>query len=219
LDGGEVAVRVTDTGIGIAAEQLNHVFEMFVQVRQSLEKSQGGLGIGLTLVKRLVQMHGGRIEARSQGRGKGSEFTVHLPIVSDPTQPKLPAADSEPRTTTSSMRILIVDDNRDGADTLAEMLKLLGNDTRTAYDGEQGVRMAEKYRPDVILLDIGLPKLNGYEACRRIREQTWGKDVALIALTGWGQEKDRIRSQEAGFDRHLVKPVDPQALTEILAGL
>ncbi len=219
LDGSDAVVTVTDTGIGIAADQLPRIFEMFVQVDRSLDRSQGGLGIGLTLVKRLVEMHGGHVQARSEGPGKGSEFVVRLPIVIEASQPQVPSVNDEPSATKSSLRILIVDDNRDGANSLAEMLGIMGNDTRTAYDGQQGVDVAGEYRPDVILLDIGLPKLNGYEACRRIREQAWGKAVLLIAVTGWGQDKDRLRSHDAGFDHHLVKPVDPQALMEILAGL
>jgi len=215
--GSDAVVTVKDTGVGIAADQLPHIFEMFTQVDRSLEKSQGGLGIGLTLVKRLVEMHGGRVEAKSEGPGKGSEFVVRLLVVVEASQPQAPGVEDEPAATESSLRILIVDDNRDGADSLSQMLKMMGNDTRTAYDGQQGVDTAGEYRPDVVLLDIGLPKLNGYDACRRIREQPWGKAVVLIAVTGWGQDEDRRRSHEAGFDHHLVKPVDPQALMAMLA--
>ena len=216
--GSDVVVTVKDTGIGIAADHLPRIFEMFTQVDGTLEKSQGGLGIGLSLVKRLVEMHEGRVEVKSEGPGKGSEFVVRLPLVVEASKPQESGGAAE-QPVRSSLRILIVDDNRDGAKTLSMMLKILGNDTRTAYDGQQGVDMAEEYRPDVILLDIGLPKLNGYEACRRIREQPWGKDVVMIAATGWGQDDDRRRSQEAGFDHHLVKPVAPQTLMKILAGL
>ena len=207
-----------DTGIGIAADQLSRIFEMFTQVDRSLEKSQGGLGIGLTLVKRLVEMHGGRVEARSEGPGKGSEFIVRLPVVIEASKPQKSGGEEE-LPVRSALRILVVDDNRDGADSLSEMLRLMGNDTRTAYDGQQGVDMAGDFRPEVLLLDIGLPKLNGYEVCRRIREQPWGKSVVLIALTGWGQDDDRRRSREAGFDHHMVKPVHPHALMKMLAGL
>ena len=216
--GSDVVVTVKDTGIGIDADQLPRIFEMFMQVDRSLEKSQGGLGIGLTLVKRLVEMHGGRVEAKSEGPGKGSEFVVRLPVVIEPSKARQSGDEAE-QLVKSSQRILVVDDNRDGADSLSEMLKIMGNDTRTAYDGQEGVDVAGAFRPDVLLLDIGLPKLNGYEACRRIREQPWGKDVVLIAVTGWGQDDDRRRSQEAGFDHHMVKPVDPQALIKMLAGL
>jgi PAS domain S-box-containing protein len=217
--GGEVVVSVKDAGIGIAADQLPHIFKMFAQVNGSLERSQGGLGIGLTLVKRLVEMHGGRIEARSAGLGRGAEFLVHLPIVVGASDQGTLKEKDEPPARQSSLRIVIVDDNRDGADSLVLLLRLVGNDTRTAYDGEEGVAVAGEFRPDVMLLDIGLPKLNGYEACRRIREQPWGKGIFLIAVTGWGQEEDRRRSREAGFDHHMVKPVDPQELMKFLAGL
>ncbi len=216
--GSDVVVTVKDTGIGIAADQLPRIFEIFTQVDRSLEKSQGGLGIGLTLVKRLVEMHGGSVEARSEGVGKGSEFVVRLPVVIEASKPQESGGVAE-QPVRSSHRILVVDDNRDGADSLSEMLKIMGNDTRTAYDGQEGVDVAGEFRPDVVLLDIGLPKLNGYEACRRIREQPWGKGVVLIAVTGWGQDDDRRRSHEAGFDHHMVKPVDPQALMKMLAGL
>jgi CheY-like chemotaxis protein len=215
--GSDVVVSVKDTGIGIAADQLPSLFQMFSQVDSSLERSQGGLGIGLTLVKRLVEMHGGRIEARSGGLGKGSEFVVRLPVVVESSEPVAPAEKDEPPAPKSSLRILIVDDNRDAADSLVMLLRLMGNDTRTAYDGQEGVDVAGEFRPDVMLLDIGLPKLDGHEACRRIRAQSWGKNVVLIAVTGWGQEEDRRRSHEAGFDHHMVKPVDPQELVKLLA--
>ncbi len=217
--GSDVVVTVKDTGIGIAADQLPRIFELFTQVDRSLEKSQGGLGIGLTLVKRLVEMHGGRVEAKSEGPGMGSEFIVRLPVVVEASRPQEAGIEDEPAAPKSSLRILIVDDNRDGADSLGMLLRIMGNNTRTAYDGQEGVDVAGEFRPDVVLLDIGLPKLNGYEACRRIREQPWGKGVVLIAMTGWGQDDDRRRSHEAGFDHHMVKPVDPQALMKMLAGL
>jgi CheY-like chemotaxis protein len=216
--GSDAVVAVRDTGVGIAADQLPRIFDMFSQVARSLERSQGGLGVGLSLVRRLVEVHGGRIEARSDGPGRGSEFVVRLPVVVEASVPK-PAERPEPAAPRSSLRILIVDDNRDGADSLGMMLRMMGNDTRTAYDGQQGVAAAGEFRPDVILLDIGLPRLNGYEACCRIRELPWGRGVVLIAVTGWGQEEDRRRSHEAGFDHHLVKPVDPQALMKLLAEL
>src|SRR5262245_37704840 len=217
--GSDVLVSVRDSGIGIDAEQLPRIFQLFSQVDSALERSQGGLGIGLTLVKRLVEMHGGRIEARSEGPGKGAEFVVRLPVVVGAAGPQAVGGTDEPAAPKSSLRILIVDDNRDAADSLVMLLRLMGNDTRTAYDGQEGVAVAGEFNPDVMLLDIGLPKLDGYEACQRIREQAWGKKVVLIAMTGWGQEEDRRRAQEAGFDHHLVKPVDPQDLMKLLAGL
>jgi PAS domain S-box-containing protein len=216
--GSDVVVTVKDTGIGLAADQLPHIFEMFTQVDRSLEKSQGGLGIGLTLVRRLVEMHGGTVGARSEGPGKGSEFVVRLPVVVDVSRPQESGGELE-QPVKSSYRILVVDDNREGADSLSEILRIMGNDTRTAYDGRQGVDVARKFLPNVVLFDIGLPELNGYEACRRIREQPWGKNIVLIAVTGWGRDDDRRRSREAGFDHHLVKPVDPQALMKMVAGM
>ncbi len=213
---GEAVIRVRDTGIGIAADQLPRVFEMFTQVDTSLERTQGGLGIGLTLVKKLVEMHGGTVEVHSAGIGQGSEFVVRLPILVETAKPAPEPTVSEP-TRTTARRILVVDDNWDSAESLAILLELTGNKTHTAYDGLEAVEAAATFKPDVVLLDIGLPKLNGYEAARKIREEPWGKSMMLVALTGWGQEEDRQRSREAGFDAHLVKPVDHAALTKLLA--
>ena len=217
LAGGEVVVRVRDNGLGIPADALPRIFEMFSQVDRNLERAQGGLGIGLTLVRRLVEMHGGTVEARSDGPGRGSEFIVRLPVLKV-AQQAAPVLGGESATATARRRILVVDDNRDSAISLGMMLKLMGNETHTAHDGLAAVAAAEEFRPDVILLDIGLPKLNGYDACRRIREQPWSKGTVIVALTGWGQEEDRRRSQEAGFDHHLVKPVDVNDLIKLLAG-
>lgn len=214
-EGESAVIRVRDTGIGIAAEQLPRIFEMFMQVDTSLERSVSGLGVGLSLVKNLVELHGGTVEVHSAGLGQGSEFVVRLPVLTAPPQPPPARIFREP-TLTRARHILVVDDNRDSATSLAMLLKLTGNVTHTAYDGLEAVEAAATFRPDVVLLDIGLPKLNGYEACRRIREQPWGKDMVLIALTGWGQEEDRQQSREAGFNSHLVKPVDLDALRELL---
>ncbi|MCK7593032.1 PAS domain S-box protein [Pseudomarimonas salicorniae] len=213
----EAVISVRDAGIGIDSEQLPRVFDMFSQVERSLEKSQGGLGIGLNLVKRLVDLHGGRIEARSAGLGQGAEFIVRVPVLVEPAE-ETPATES-PGEDASALRILVVDDNRDGADSLALMLRMMGNQLCTAYDGEEAVEAAARFEPDVILLDIGLPKLNGYEACRRIRATEAGRDMVIIAQTGWGQEEDRQRTREAGFDHHLVKPVDSQELLKLLGSL
>jgi PAS domain S-box-containing protein len=213
--GTNVNVTVKDNGIGIAPEMLPKVFDMFEQVDQS-SNSKGGLGIGLTLVRRLVEMHGGSVAAHSEGIGYGSEFAVSLPILEE--MPELSTEPAAPRTL-AGYRILVVDDNVDAAKSLSLLLKKTGNDVCTAHDGVEAVAAAERFRPDILLLDIGLPKMNGYDVCREIRQQPWGGDMILVALTGWGQETDRRRSAEAGFDGHLVKPVEHRALIEILRQL
>jgi signal transduction histidine kinase/ActR/RegA family two-component response regulator len=213
----EAVIRVRDTGIGIAAEQLDHVFELFTQVDSSLERSLSGLGIGLALVKSLTELHGGTVQVHSEGVGRGSEFVVRLPLVAatEKPEPKPTPAVTAP---TASLRILVVDDNRDSADMMSVMLQLSGHKTFETHDGLSAVVSAAKLDPDVVLLDIGLPGLNGYEVARRIRAQgNHPKRPLLVALTGWGQEEDRRRSKEAGFDAHLVKPVDEAALSALLA--
>jgi PAS domain S-box-containing protein len=217
--GNDALLSVKDNGIGIAADHLPGLFQMFAQVHSARDRAQGGLGIGLTLVKRLVEMHGGNVDVKSAGLGLGSEFIVRMPLLVDVPDAAVPVKQVETPAPRSSLRVLIVDDNRDSADSLAMLLRIMGNDIRTAYDGQRGVEEAEAFRPNVVLLDIGLPKLDGYEACRRIREEAWGREMVLIAVTGWGQEDDRRRSHEAGFDYHLVKPVDPHALMNMLADL
>jgi len=218
--GSDVIVSVKDNGIGITAELLPRVFDIFAQSPRALVRSPGGLGIGLSLVKGLVELHGGSIEARSEGADRGSEFVIRLPVAVATLLPAAtpPEEDGEPKPVTKC-RILIVDDNPDSADSLAMLLQITGYEVGTAYDGEQAVEAAGTLRPDVVLLDIGMPKLNGYEACCRIREQPWGQGMFLIALTGWGQEDDRRRTEEAGFNQHMVKPVDPAALMKLLASL
>jgi len=215
--GKEAVVTVKDNGAGIPPHRLDSIFEMFNQVQGSLERSQGGLGIGLTLVRRLVQMHGGSVQAESAGEGKGSEFVVRLPI--HEPRPAASPAPAPARQPSAGRRILVVDDNHDSAESLAMLLNITGNQTFTAHDGADALDAAAKQRPDVVLLDIGLPTLNGYEVCRRIREEPWGKEMVLIALTGWGQDEDRRRSHEAGFDGHLVKPVNYPALIALLDSL
>jgi CheY-like chemotaxis protein len=211
-------VRVRDDGIGIEPEQLPHLWKMFAQADTSLERTRDGLGIGLTLVQALVEMHGGTTEARSEGLGRGSEFVVRLPVLADAAATVPRAAETEaPRM--AGHRILIVDDNLDGAESLAMLLEEVGQETYEAHDGLQAIDAAERLRPDAILLDIGLPKLNGYEVCRRIRQRPWGAKVMIVALTGWGQDEDRQRSVEAGFDTHLVKPVDFELLMKLLDSL
>ena len=214
--GDEVSIRIRDSGIGIPKEMLPRIFDMFTQVDQSLERTEGGLGVGLTLVQRLVEMHGGRVEARSDGPGKGSEFVVRLPVVREVNE-SAPAQVVDQVNKPSARRILIVDDNRDSADSLGMLLSMMGNKVYTAQDGLEAVGAAAAFQPDVVLLDIGLPKLNGYEACRRIREQEGGERMLLVALTGWGKEEDRRRSKEAGFDHHLTKPIEFDALQKLLA--
>ena len=212
-------IRVRDNGVGIAPDQLERIFTMFVQIDTSMERSVGGLGIGLALAKNLVELHKGTLEAHSAGLGQGSEFVVRLPTVvasAKSPQPEPPVSAPPPVT---GRRILIVDDNRDSAESMAMLLELTGNQTRTAHDGLAAVKLAAAFRPDVVLMDIGLPKLNGYEAAHQIRSKPWGKNIVLVALTGWGQDEDRQKSKDAGFDDHMVKPVDYAALTKLLASL
>jgi PAS domain S-box-containing protein len=216
--GDHVLIRVKDTGIGIPTQTLPRIFDMFTQVDRSSERSEGGLGIGLTLVQRLVEMHGGTVEARSDGPGKGSEFVVRLAVAEVKDQgPQGAACDGEKGAAAAGRRILVVDDNRDVADSLGMLLRMMGNEVHTAHDGLEAVGAAAAFRPDMVLLDLGLPKLNGFEAARRIRDQDGGTDMVLVAVTGWGQEEDRRRSKEAGFDHHMTKPVDFAALQELLA--
>jgi PAS domain S-box-containing protein len=217
--GSDVMVTVKDNGIGIPADMQDGIFEMFTQIDRPLEKGYQGLGIGLTLVKRLVEMHGGRIKVHSEGIGKGSEFRVRLPILAEsPIAEPQPVQDSAMAKPTR-FRILVVDDNKAAADMLGRVVEMLGNEVRTAYGGLQGVEAAAEFRPDMVLMDLGMPAMNGYEATRSIREQMWGKDMVLVALTGWGQEEDKQRTKEAGFDYHLVKPAKPSELQWLLAAL
>jgi PAS domain S-box-containing protein len=209
-------VRVGDTGTGIPESMLGPIFDMFVQVERSEDRSQGGLGIGLTLVKRLAEMHGGTVEAKSEGPGSGSEFTVRLPLASGRSEAVGAKTGAYPAVDLQQRRILVVDDNKDAADSLAMLLKTNRSEVRVAYDGLEAVGAAVAFQPDVVLLDIGLPKLYGYEAARRIREAR-GKDVLLIAITGWGQEEDRRRAFEAGFDHHMTKPVKFDHLLALIA--
>jgi PAS domain S-box-containing protein len=213
-DDSTVAVGIKDDGVGIPKAMLPRVFEMFAQVSKSIDRSEGGLGIGLALARRLVEMHGGTIEAFSEGIGKGSQFTVHLPVVA------VAGRNSETMNTLaasgSSRRILIADDNPDVTESFEVMLRMLGHEVTTAFDGLEALQRAEEFRPEVIVLDVGMPKLDGYETARRIRQQSWGRDVVLIAVTGWGNEKDKTESAEAGFDIHLVKPVDADTILNSL---
>ena len=217
--GDEVLVSVKDTGIGIVSDMLPHVFEIFSQTKPALERSQGGMGIGLWLVKTLVEMHGGSIEAHSDGSGQGSEFIVRLPLVVKNIVPETVPQSDEDEQCVKKYRLLVVDDQKHGADILARLLRKKGQEVHTAYGGEEAIVAAERLRPDVILLDIGMPKMNGYDVCRHIRNQPWGQGMYLVALTGWGQEDDRRRSEEAGFNCHLVKPVNSAVLMKLLASI
>ena len=213
---GWVTVSVRDAGIGIAPDMLDRVFEPFMQATMARDHAPGGVGIGLSLAHRLVEMHGGSIEAVSAGPGFGSEFVVRLPVCPDDAvfheRPAEPAASNAPL----PRRVLVADDNVDSADMEAALLTAVGCEVRTVYDGESTLREAERFRPDVILLDIGMPDIDGHEVCARIRSQSWGGSIVLIAVSGWGQESDRRRSARAGFNMHLVKPVDPDALLRIV---
>jgi PAS domain S-box-containing protein len=218
--GDEAVIQVEDNGIGIPADLLPEVFEMFMQVNRRLEDTDRGLGIGLSLARKLTQLHGGFLTARSEGVGRGSEFVVRLPCLAEPASPEPPAPrlEEDKPAAAAKRRILVVEDNSDSAEALSMMLQLAGNEVRTAHDGLEALDAAEAFRPEVIVLDVGLPKLNGYEVAIGIRKQPWGKEVVLIALTGWGQAEDKRRAAEAGFDHHLVKPVEPKALRALLSG-
>ena len=211
----QVVVKFKDTGIGIPSNKLKSIFELFMQVDRTLERSQSGLGIGLSLVKRLVEMHGGSVEAFSKGLGHGSEFVVRLPVVAQGHGVLTAESTTEPAG--PSRRILIVDDNTDSAASLAMLLQLSNHETYTAHDGLEALKAAERLQPDVVLLDVGLPKLNGYEVCRRIRQQPWAKNIIIVAVTGWGQSEDQQKSKEAGFDAHMVKPADYAALMQLFS--
>ena len=214
-EGAELVLRVIDNGVGIDAEHLSSIFDMFTQVQPTLARAQGGLGIGLALVKGLVEMHGGQVSAFSRGLGQGSEFAVRLPL-HEPPVPAPGSAGAPAAPAPAHCRILVADDSHDTADSLAMLLRLSGHTVHVAHDGQQALAMAEAQRPQLALLDIGMPLLNGYETCRRIREQPWGQAMTLVAQTGWGQEEDRRRAREAGFDHHLIKPVDVNELEAIL---
>jgi len=218
-DGEFAILSVRDTGIGIPAECLPRIFDMFSQVDRSIERTAGGLGIGLALVKGLVEMHGGTVTAHSNGLGKGSEFVVRLPLASVNLGVASATHGGPIRTGQPKLRILVVDDNRDAAESMAMMLRLMGDEVSTAHDGAEGFDQADKLRPDVILMDVGMPRLNGFEATRQIRQMAWGRKMTIVALTGWGQEADRQQSRAAGCDGHLVKPVNLDDLERLLADL
>ena len=208
-------VRVRDNGIGIPRELLARVFEMFTQADQSTGRRGNGLGIGLSLARGLVEVHGGTVDAKSAGLGMGSEFSVRWPTAG-PDGGNATAEQQSAVVSKTRHRVLVIDDNRDAAASLATLLALKGNETRSAYDGFEGLKVAADFRPDIVLLDIGMPGLDGIETGQRIREQPWGNSIVLIALSGWGQERDKRASVAAGFNHHLVKPVDIVELENLL---
>jgi signal transduction histidine kinase/CheY-like chemotaxis protein len=219
---GQAVIRVRDNGVGIPPAMLSRVFEMFTQVEDGVGRGKGGLGIGLTLAQRLVELHDGTISAESKGPGEGSLFTVRLPVIPAPVEAPAPAerpAHSTVQRTAHPLRIMIVDDNRDAADSMSALLALHGHEVRVAYDSLDAIDAAGEFHPQVMLLDIGLPGLNGYETAQQVRQLEWGRNLLLIAVTGWGQEEAKRRSWEAGFDSHLVKPVDPIVLVDLLGTL
>jgi len=215
-DGGDVVVKVTDNGIGIDVDQLPTVFEMFAQVDQSLERTQAGLGVGLTLARRLTELHGGSLAASSGGPGKGSTFTVRLPLADATAAAEHRPAQDASNGATAGHRVLVVDDNQDFANSLALILRTMDNDVRVAHDGVTALELARQFHPDIGFLDIGLPRLNGYDLARRLRDGDGTAAMTLVAITGWGQEKDRRKAFECGFDHHLVKPVETAHVLEIL---
>ena len=219
-EGANVVFRVRDTGIGIPGELLSSIFEPFTQIDRTLARSQGGLGIGLTLVRRLVEMQGGRVFASSDGPDQGSEFTVSLPAAA-PAQRAKGESTEWGRTTTDHLDlcVLVVDDNHDVAESTAVLLRLVGCEVHLAHDGEEALRLVPRVRPDAVLLDIGLPRMNGYEVAERIRSDPENRDILIVAVSGYGQQEHRLRSKQAGFDQHVVKPIDPSVLSSLLATL
>jgi PAS domain S-box-containing protein len=213
---GTVVVSVIDNGIGISAELLPRVYTMFFQSRQALGRAEGGLGVGLSLVRGLVVLHGGSVQARSEGIGRGSEFTVRLPTGAPQPEWLDVELDAESLAADAGLKILVVDDNRDAADTCAMLLEASGHHVQTAYTGRQALELARTFRPHALLLDIGLPDIDGYKLAGQVRATPWGRSAILVAVTGWGQEQDRLRAVAAGFDQHLVKPISAETLESLL---
>jgi CheY-like chemotaxis protein/anti-sigma regulatory factor (Ser/Thr protein kinase) len=213
---GELAIRISDTGMGISKEALSRIFELFEQGERPPEHTQGGLGIGLALARRLVSMHGGQIDAHSEGPGRGSEFTVRLPLLAESSVPASPSQRSAGRPT--NCRAVIIDDNQDAAETMSLVIEQMGGAARAANDAISGLTAIREFRPDIVFLDISMPGIDGYEACRRIRRENAERNVVIVAMTGWAQDQEKQRALELGFDAYLVKPVDPAAFEELLAG-
>jgi PAS domain S-box-containing protein len=217
--GSDVVLTVSDSGIGVPADKIDYIFDMFAQINDGSDSGRAGLGIGLTLAKRLVEMHGGSIEAQSRGKNLGTTFRLRLPALPEPERPS-PHRDAPQRRDLSrspKRRVLIVDDNADALESLCRLVSLMGNDVRRAHDGLEALEVARTFRPDIVLMDLGMPNLSGFEAARRMRQEPWGGGLSLVATTGWGQDDDRRRTAEAGFDRHLVKPIAVDSLREVLS--
>lgn len=215
--GREALLSVQDTGIGIPEDMLDRIFEVFAQIEHPMERAHAGLGIGLTLAKSIAEMHGGRVEVSSEGENRGSTFRVRLPIVVEASGMESESVAAPSPVILNQRRVLVVDDNQAAADMLSIMVRMMGNDVRTAHDGREATRVAADFRPQVVLMDLGMPVMDGFDAARHIRRQPWGKDMLLVALTGWGQDADKQRSKNAGFDHHLVKPAEPSDLRQLLA--
>jgi CheY-like chemotaxis protein/anti-sigma regulatory factor (Ser/Thr protein kinase) len=220
-EGKEIVFRVRDTGVGIPKELLSSIFEPFTQIDRTLDRARGGLGLGLTLVRRLVEMHGGRVVAQSEGPGLGSEFTVAFPAATPARQAEGEVRDSKwlSPAVPLDLRVLVVDDNQDVAESTAVLLRMAGCDVHVVYDGDEALRAMPRLRPDAVLLDIGLPKINGYQVAERIRAEPEHRRTLIVAISGYGQEEHRLQSQQSGFDYHIVKPIDPPVLTGLLASL
>jgi len=211
VEEGWATLRVKDSGIGIEPGRIEEVFGLFAQLDQSIERQHSGLGIGLALVRRLAELHGGTVTAASEGPGRGSEFIVRLPTVAAPALPIMAAA-APGEAPSRVRRVLVVDDNRDGGESLAAMVKLMGHDARPVHDGPAALSAGAQWQPDLVIMDIGMPGMNGYDACVAMRATPWGRSALIVALTGWGQEHDRRRAEAAGFDRHVVKPIGVETL-------
>jgi len=217
--GGDILVSVSDNGIGIPADMLPRVFNMFFQTQSALARAEGGLGVGLSLVRGLVRLHGGSVEARSEGPGRGTEFIVRLPVGPAAALSADAGAEADQISADAGLKILVVDDNRDAADTCAMLLEAMGHHVQTAYTGRQALELARPFRPHALLLDIGLPDMDGYQLAEQVRTEPWGRGAVLIAVTGWGQEQDRQRAVAAGFDQHLVKPISAETVETLLQAL
>lgn len=220
--GGDLVIRVKDSGVGISSQMLPRIFDLFTQEASSLHNAAGGLGIGLSLARIIAEMHGGSIQKMSEGHGRGSEFILRLPALppasaQETRTSRQAAADASPDAPNLERRILIVEDNQDAARTLAKLLRLRGHSVQITHDCEAALQAGDAFAPDVVLLDIGLPGLNGFEACRELRTRSWGRNALVVAMTGWGTDEDRRKSKAAGFDLHLVKPVDFAELVPVLA--